>query len=397
MLFRSQIKLIRRARQQTEAAANKMLAAVNGHESEFASKLDKFGQSLVQSEADFNAKVTEQLNALKPSIDGLTALLSAGQNQSTEIGTILQAASENATAVGKVRSDLDAAASAATAEFAARKTAADGELATIQALGLQVQKFESDAKTMHQAVTDARSKITEQLTQITAFYGEIETHRSQMTEAGKTSQSHLAELRISTEHSVTDICERTEQVVKTNEALIGQIRDHLRKAIGASLFTAFDTRRKRISIASWVWAVLLLLSVIGTIGFAFWFVSEVAKLAKENSTSIQWTVVYARLVIVAPLAFLITFTAKRYSSERRAEEEWAFKSAISISLEPFRELIERMKKEGHETIFVERLVSEIFDNPTKRLYAEPPPNGEKDGLKILSLVRDLVAKIPKPE
>ncbi len=396
-IAQEQIELIRRARQQTEAAATKMLAAVNGHESELTSKLDTFGKSLLQSEADFNAKVTERLDALQPSIDGLSALLTAGQSNSTQIGSVLNAATENATAVGKVRADLDTAASAATAEFSARKTTADGELASIQALGLQVQKFEADAKTMHQAVTDARSKITEQLTQITAFYSEIEAHRSQMTETGKTTQTHLDELRNKTDQSVTDLRERAGQVVKTNEDLIGQIKDHLRKAIGASLFTAFDTRRKRLSIASWVWAVLLIGSVSGTIWFAFWFVAEVAKLANEKTLGFQWTVVYARLVIVAPLAFLITFTAKRYSSERRAEEEWAFKSAISISLDPFRDLIARMKEANQDTVFVEKLVSEIFDNPTKRLYAVPPVTGEKDGTDVIGLVKDLLAKIPKAD
>jgi hypothetical protein len=390
-----QIELIRRSRQQTEAAAHKMLKAANRQESELASKLEKFGQSLVQSEADFNAKVTEQLDALKPSIDGLAALLAAGQNQSAEIAAVLEAATENATAVEKVRTDLDTVASAATTEFTSRKTTADGEVATIQALGLQVQKFESDAKTMHQSVTEARSKITEQLTQITSFYGEIETYRGQMTEAGKAAQLHLAELRKNSEESVTELRERTNQVVGTNESLIGQIKDHLRKAIGASLFTAFDTRRRHVSIASWVWAVLLLLSVSGTIWFAFWFVSEVALLTQKDPSGIQWVVVYARLVIVAPLAFLITFTAKRYTTERRAEEEWAFKSAISISLDPFRDLIARMKKEEHDTTFVERLVSEIFDNPTKRLYSVPPDKEDKDGLDIVGLVKDALDKIPK--
>ena len=60
--------MIRRARQQTEAAANKMLAAVNGRESELTTKLETFGKSLVQSEADFNTKVNERLNALQPSL-----------------------------------------------------------------------------------------------------------------------------------------------------------------------------------------------------------------------------------------------------------------------------------------------------------------------------------------
>ena len=273
----------------------------------------------------------------------------------------------------------------------------DGELATIQALGLQVQKFESDAKTMHQAITDARANMTDQLAQITAFYGEIEKYRLQMTDAGKAAQLHLAELGRSTEQSVTDLRERTDKVVSTNESLVDQIKDHLRKAIGASLFTAFDTRRRRITIASWVWAILLLLSVGGTIWFAIWFVGHIADIAGKDPQSIQWVVVYARLIIVAPLAFLIAFTAKRYSSERRAEEEWAFKSAISISLEPFRDLIARMKKEDQDTVFVESLVTEIFDNPAKRLYAEPPAKGAKDGAGVLGVVKDLVAKIPKAE
>ena len=403
-LAQEQIELIRCARQQTQSAANRMLAALDGHESELTSKLDTFEKSLVQLEADFNAKVTERLNALQPSIDGLAALLAAGQTDSTEIRTLMNAATENATAVGKVRVELDAAATAATAEFTARKTTADGELATIQALVLQVQKFEADAKTMHQSVTDARSKMTDQLTQITAFYGEIETHRLQMTEAGKAAQLHLSDLSSSTEKAVTDLRERTDDVVSTNESLIDQIKDHLRKAIGASLFTAFDTRRRRISIASWVWAALLLASVSCTIWFAFWFVSEVAKLTsvadvaklnKEAPPSFQWIVVYARLVIVAPLAFLITFAAKRYTSERRAEEEWAFKSAISISLDPFRDLIARMKNDGQDTVFVERLVSEIFDNPSKRLYTVPQDKEKKDGPDILGLVKDALDKIPK--
>ncbi|MDZ4404895.1 hypothetical protein [Prosthecobacter sp.] len=394
-IAQEQIELIRRTRQQAEVAARKMLELVNRHESELTSKLDTFGKSLAQSEADFNAKVTERLNALQPTIDGLAALLAAGQTDSTEIGTVLKLATENATAAGKVRADLDAAAATATAEFTARKATADAEVATIQNLGLQVQKFESDAKTMHQAITDARAKMTDQLAQITTFYGEIEAHRNQMTEAGKAAQLHLTELGKSTEQSVTDLRERTDKVVNTNESLIDQIKDHLRKAIGASLFTAFDTRRRHISYASWVWALLLLSSVGGTIWFAFWFVEHIAVLSEKDRTSIQWALVYARLVIVAPLAFLIAFTAKRYSSERRAEEEWAFKSAISISLDPFRDLIARMKKENHETAFVESLVSEIFDNPTKRLYAAPLDKEEKDEVDILGIVKDALDKIPK--
>jgi len=396
-IAQEQIELIRRARQETEATAQKMSRATKRHESDLARKLDAFAKSIDEAESVLKSAVTERLSALQPTIDGFAALLTAGQSDSTKLGDFLKAASENATAVAKVRADLETASSQAMAELSSRKTTADAELTTIQNLGLQVQKFESDAKIMHQAVTDARAKMTDQLTQITAFYGEIEKNRLELTEVGKATQTHLAELRDRSEKSVADLLDRTNQVVSTNESQIDQIKGHLRKAIGASLFTAFDTRRRHISKASWVWAGLLLLSVGGTIWFAFSFVSHIAELAEKNKGDIQWTLVYARLIIVAPLAFLITFTAKRYSSERRAEEEWAFKSAISISLDPFRDLIARMKKDEHDTTFVERLVLEIFDNPAKRLYAVPPTTVEKDGLDVLDLVKEALDKIPKPD
>ncbi|MHB1078858.1 MAG: ATP synthase subunit B family protein [Prosthecobacter sp.] len=399
-----QVELIRRTRQQTEAAAQEMLAELGKRESEIKTKLETFENSLAQAETDFNTKVSGQLDALQPTIDSLSALLAGGQTDSEEIKKSLEEVKQNATAVGQARADLDAAATAATAESTARKATAEGELATIQTLGLQVQKFESEAKAMHQTITDAKANMSEQLAQITTFYGEIEKHRLMMTEAGKGAQSQFAELNKNADQVAADLLKRTKDVVSTNESLIEEIKDHLRKAIGASLFTAFDKRRQLITISSWIWATLLLASIGGTIWFAFWFVSEVAKLttvseasklATEAPASIQWIVVYARLVIVAPLAFLITFTAKRYTSERRAEEEWAFKSAISISLDPFRDLIARMKEANQDTVFVEKLVAEVFDNPARRLYAVAPEKEEKDGANFWSLMKEALDKIPK--
>ena len=255
-IAQEQIEMIRSSRQQTEAASKKMMASIKRQDAELAAKLEQFEKSLTQAEAAFNAKVTEQINTLQPSIDGLAATFAEAQSNSTEIGKVLNLANEHSTAVGNIRAALVTAATAATDEFAARKTTADAEAATIQALSLQIQKFESDVKIMHQSITDARAKMIDQLTQITSFYGEIEKYRSQITEGGKETESNLAELRKNSEGLVKDLNERTNQVVKTNESLIDQIKDHLQKAIGVSLFKAFDTRRRAINISSWVWAGL---------------------------------------------------------------------------------------------------------------------------------------------
>jgi hypothetical protein len=87
--------------------------------------------------------------------------------------------------------------------------------------------------------------------------------------------------------------------------------------------------------------------------------------------------IFARLLIGIPLAFLVGFAARQYSRERRAEEEYAFKSLISVSLEPYRNLIEKMNSGSPEDKeFLKDLIRNIFDNPAKRLYPSLSPDGE---------------------
>jgi hypothetical protein len=226
-IAQEQIENIQSYRQQADAASKKMLSRISRLESELTIRMNQFENTLDEAEATLNAKVTDQLNALQPSIDGLAAIMTAAKANATEIQNFLTIVGEHASAIGNVRTSVDAAAVTAAEEAAARKTLAEADLAALQGLSLQVQKFESDVKIMHQAVTDARAKMTDQMAQITSFYGEIEKYRSEITEGGKEAESNLANLRINSESLVDKLSERTTQVIKVNESLIDQIKEHL--------------------------------------------------------------------------------------------------------------------------------------------------------------------------
>ncbi len=72
------------------------------------------------------------------------------------------------------------------------------------------------------------------------------------------------------------------------------------------------------------------------------------------------------------------FTA---GQERQAEEEYAFKSSISFSLEPYRGLLGKMREQGDvEAEFVRKLMVDIFDNPVKRLYKQKDDDAETESL-----------------
>lgn len=81
-----------------------------------------------------------------------------------------------------------------------------------------------------------------------------------------------------------------------------------------------------------------------------------------------------------PLAFLITFCTVQYSRERRLEEEYAFKSSISVSLNPYRDLIQTIldKEDKTEmskyTEFVIESVRNVFTPPTDKIFENEKKN-----------------------
>jgi hypothetical protein len=221
----------------------------------------------------------------------------------------------------------------------------------------------AETKAKLENAIQARANIEEQLNEITEFYSEIEQHESQMIEIQKNAESSRAKLSEEYSNQLKVFEEATQEIVDKNTELQGVIEEHLQKAVGASLFTVFDRRGALLSKGRKVWGWLLVAAVILVVGITL-YVAYAAK----GSIDVAF---YIRLAVVAPCAFIIYFVASQYRHERRAEEEYAFKSAISMSLEPYRDLLIRMREDEEDTLasdFVKELMLEVFDNPAKRIY-----------------------------
>jgi hypothetical protein len=81
------------------------------------------------------------------------------------------------------------------------------------------------------------------------------------------------------------------------------------------------------------WAGALVLLVLASLGVTYFVIS----------THTQFDVAfYLKLSLSLPLIYAITFCTVQYSRERKLEEEYAFKSNISVSLDPYRELVEKL-------------------------------------------------------
>lgn len=185
----------------------------------------------------------------------------------------------------------------------------------------------------------------------------------------------------------------TEQLGK----LEGQIREQIQQATGFTLFGAFQARQNEVvrSRNRWSYAILVLAAIAG--GVTIWIAHE-AQTYKVTDVAL-----WIKLSLTIPLAYLITFCTVQYSRERRLEEEYAFKSAISVSLNPYRDLIHSMlEKDGtleqtKYTQFVIDSVTNVFTPPTDKVFEGEKHQGlPKKALKDVAEVVGTIAKAAKP-
>lgn len=163
---------------------------------------------------------------------------------------------------------------------------------------------------------------------------------------------------------LNDAQTRTEAILGKNEQLQQEIEEHLLKAIGTSLFGAFDQRKRQIGRSKWIWGGVAALALLLQAGAVMWIAEHVK--GTESAAIYSQPGFLLKASISIPLVVLILFCIRQYNHEREYEELYAFKGAISFSLAPYLDLVNDMSAteadEKYATFAVDT-IQQIFDNP----------------------------------
>lgn len=133
-----------------------------------------------------------------------------------------------------------------------------------------------------------------------------------------------------------------------------QIRTLMSPAVADRLSTAFSKRKKQIFYQKIGWLILLIISVALAYFSTNSISAEISQLISEESDSnssnnIQIGIIWIiRLLILFPIYFVVFFSIRQYIKERKFEEVYAHKSAISETLPSYPELL--TKKEIGDNI-----------------------------------------------
>lgn len=169
--------------------------------------------------------------------------------------------------------------------------------------------------------------------------------------------------------------EETETLLKQVQAVRIQADEALLRATGESLFHSFDTRQRQISRAKWIWVGLLAASVI--------LLMRVAMLIAYSALPFT-AALTLKLAMVPPTIFALWFCSVQYNRERRLEEQYAFKSNISISLTPYKKLVSEVLPGGQAD--AQARYAEFIIGAVNQVFTPPTDSG--DGARLLDIPLD---------
>jgi len=257
--------------------------------------------------------------------------------------------------------EADQKASAVLATLQQTDTTSSQLLATTKASNAEVLALEARIKELHTSVDEYRAKIA--TTFVDADSG-VEKNRT-----------------------------ATDELIARLKDLENQIKVQIEKATGYSLFHSFQTRKDALVKSKRLWAIALGALVACSIG-----VSLLVLFTTHEMNS----AFYLKLSMGLPLIYAITFCTVQYTRERKLEEEYAFKSNISISLIPYQELVGQLvdQKSPAEldkyTAFIIESVNKVFTSPTEKVFeggGRQKDNLTDKGIKQLIQVLEPLLKV----
>ncbi|NPE52812.1 hypothetical protein E0I03_17605 [Dickeya dadantii] len=182
-------------------------------------------------------------------------------------------------------------------------------------------------------------------------------------------------LKISFEERLTFVEEKHAYFVERNNYL----DDLIGREVGASLFETFKQRKNELSpsVTFWKWSVPIL--AIATVIWIFLLFHW------SSDQQVEYKLLIVNSIKALPAIGLLLFGIAQYGKERNFQEEYAFKSAVALTLNSY---AEQLINEENKDALILASVSSIYKSPIfhSKIKIE-------DGKSAVDSLSELLSKI----
>jgi hypothetical protein len=175
------------------------------------------------------------------------------------------------------------------------------------------------------------------------------------------------------------------------DALFKKIEGLLPGATASGLAKAYQDQRKSYNLPYWLWAAVFVLTLCGTIWFA------VENLHDATSVEDALMKVISRLPFFIPAFWLAIFASKQQSQNKRLQQEYAYKEALTKSYDADKRELEKLPDSPEKSMLSSKLLETMIDaakyNPSETLGSKthndrPPSVIDLFKMKILKRLND---------
>jgi hypothetical protein len=151
--------------------------------------------------------------------------------------------------------------------------------------------------------------------------------------------------------------------------------DLIEREVGASLFETFKQRKTELitSIGFWKWTVPI--TAAATIAWIFFLFGN------GDLSNLAWQVILVNSLKVLPAVGLLLFAISQYVKERNFQEEYAFKSAVALTINSY---ADQLNDNTNKDKMIMESVTQIYKSPIHSKVAV------KDQSAIVASAKELV-------
>ncbi|CQR10206.1 TPA: hypothetical protein ACJFUB_000588 [Yersinia enterocolitica] len=234
-------------------------------------------------------------------------------------------------------------------------------ISTVEKINSQFNITESKRVDSEKLLNEARS--------------ELSTLQDDIIECGKKIASQDTKfngLKASFEKSLDFVKGKEKYFEERNQYL----DDLIGREVGASLFETFKQRKEELSpsVNFWKWAVPVLAIVTVVWIFILFYTNQGAVLSYQ--------VIIINSLKALPVIGLLLFGISQYSRERNFQEEYAFKSAVALTLNSY---ASQLKNEENKDQLIMTSVNEIYKTPIQHSKIKASENKS-----LVDAVKELV-------
>ncbi len=204
------------------------------------------------------------------------------------------------------------------------------------------------------ALAETSSEKEESIIELLTTIKKQQTDSRELTSVIKTTLDEytamLSVLNADYETNLDEVKSKTEYFEERNNylnALIG-------REVGVSLFETFKQRKAELvpSVNFWKWTVPVM--AVATIAWIFFLFGN------GNISDITLQIFGINTLKTIPAVFLLLFSISQYSKERNFQEEYAFKSAVALTVNAY---ADQLKDAANKDKLIMNSVAEIYKTP----------------------------------